>query len=198
VLFEKLLGLKIITAISVTSLLFPIIWMTAKKRLKILVKEIRDDYLTNISRQANEVALFVVAGLLSVAVASTNADIVLSIFDYYGNSLPFNGLYVLPLAVFLFVGITSLLGMHPVLTVSILLPFLSPLNLGVPSEFVITMLVGAWYLATVISPFSALNLLLSGLSWRNSISSSISVQWRFVLAQAGVIYLVLIFMLQLS
>ena len=102
--------------------------------------------------------------------------------------------YLLVLSIMLLIIIPGQFGIHPVATGTALVAAVVPsmFGLSVP-EFALA-IICAWLLSNMLSPFSALNLTLSGLSGRSSWQTGLKLNWAYGLV-CLLVYSVLIFVL---
>lgn len=101
--------------------------------------------------KSRELGLFLGAGLLSVGAQA--------VFASFSDFIPFTSVSGVLLSMLLAGGIgLSIAGIHPVVTISIIGPFLTPLE-GNPNMIAVLYLC-MWSLGTVASPFSGTNVII--------------------------------------
>ncbi len=158
-------GLSIFSIVPLVSILFPLCWSLYLGKLAEWRQAVRSEYGINIlTRMKNEVVLFTCAGFLAVAVKSSGLDgyIPLLVHTLSGG----NALGISLVVAALVLGI-SLLGVHPIVTGVAVLATLDPVVLGVSPRFLGVVVACTWAVTINITPFSATNVMMSGITGRS-------------------------------
>ncbi|MDX9870920.1 MAG: hypothetical protein RBT41_00695 [Clostridia bacterium] len=160
-LFDLFTNWQLLIIVSIVALLFPVGCALVMNKGPELKSGLAHYYRQNILKSKNEVVLFTVAGFLGKALELSGAG------EYIVRFIP-ESLSRHPFLLIVFICILMVLfslgGIHPVVTGSALLGALQPALLNLSTlEFSLAILLG-WTAAILLSPFSAMNLILSGLT----------------------------------
>lgn len=171
---------SVLIIIPLVAFVFPFVTALIKNKKEQCIKGVKNYYHNSLFRAKNEIVLFVSAGFLgkSLDLAGFGQYITNFIPDWV-SGYPF----VLIACLLLFMAFIAIGGIHPVVTGSALISAINPATIGLsPMIFSLTMLIG-WGLSIMISPFSAVSLMVSGLwdkpSW--DISLKINGLYGFTL-----------------
>ncbi len=167
-------GISTINVVSITSLVFPVIWLALIGRLPVLIREFKGGYFTErLPKLKNEIVLFVGAGLFATSIS----------YSHLGDYVPqFLNLIVgnnaLLLAVVIIYGSLTLaiLGVHPIITVTILSGTVSPAAYGATPTYMALILAISWAMGVTISPSAANVIAISGLTEQSPIL--VGVRWN--------------------
>ena len=160
-LIELKTNISVIKAIPIVALILPTVWLCliGKK------STIKNGYLEYFRSKANkydvEVVLFVAAGFFSSALilSGWSEKLCHYIIEYFGYST-----ILITLVIFATVLLTSLVGIHPMVSVSTLAASLDASTLGFNPALLALVLIGSWSAGIIVSPLSGTNLILSGLT----------------------------------
>ena len=134
-------------------------------------KQLRKHTLKGLPRMVNELVLFLAAGILTVGLQTLVAATHMS--------LPFEGEFDAATATILLAGMVllSVLGVHPVISIAIATPLLTPISPN--SQLLAVTFVFSWSLGACASPLSGLNLMFQG---RYGIPSTklAMLNWQYV------------------
>lgn len=188
---ERLFALNMVVIICLVSLVFPFLWCMLAGKTREYAKEICDHTFLSIPRMKKEIVLFLIAGFFSSALHHMNLG------DFFVGQLnQLFGSFILGKAWFLLVVvvISAMIGLHPIIMVSILVTTIRPELIGVSTEFFAVLLLGSFGIANVISPASGANNLLANLLKVDILDVSIRWNIKYVLVMVIVlpIYLQLI------
>ncbi|MGE4271729.1 MAG: C4-dicarboxylate ABC transporter [Desulfitobacterium sp.] len=161
VLISEFTGLATVIVVSMVALIFPICWLVYLGKPEIFITEFMDNYFpNNLPRLKNEIVLFTGAGLFSTAV----------VFSHLGDFIPAflvgltgNNILLLSSAVILITILLGLIGIHPIITITIIGSTVPPSMFDNSSAFLALTLTAAWSLATTLSPSSANVISMAGL-----------------------------------
>lgn len=182
-------GIQAINIVSLSALIFPILWLALIKRLPVWAREFKNDYfsmaLPNIK---NEIFLFVGAGLFA---ASIN-------YSHWGSYVPQllsalagqNPLILTPLIIFLSL-IFSGVGIHPIITITIIGSTVDPSLYGLSSAYLAVVLAICWALGISVSPSSANVIAIAGLTGQSPMK--VGPRWNglYVFLTALILILIL-------
>ena len=158
-------NISILVVITFLSILITLIVLFISKPREII--SILDHHIvTALPGMANELGLFLSAGVLAVGLSS-----VLSSYHYIPEFTNLGPLLMISLLLIMVV--LAFFGIHPVITIAIVGAWLEPLHLD--PDLLALVFVFAWGLGITISPLSGLNLVLQG---RFGVSGSGMVKWN--------------------
>lgn len=171
---------NVLIIIPIIAFAFPIITAFIQNKKEKCIEGLKNYYHTSLFRSKNEIVLFASAGFLGKSLELAGID------RYITKFLP-SQLSQYPFIIIAFLllvmVIIALGGIHPVVTGSALISAISPATIGLsPMVFSLTMLFG-WALSIMISPFSAVSLMVSGFTGKPSwdISLKINGPYGFIL-----------------
>lgn len=149
-----------VIVVALISLVYPLLWLAAIRRLGVFWAEFKQQYFgQNLPKLKNEVVLFLSAGFFSTAVN----------FSQLGLKVPqlLHGLlgdssFGLTLLVLSAVTVTSMAGVHPIITVTILGSTLQPSAYHISANLMALLLTASWSLGVTVSPSSGINIAMSG------------------------------------
>ncbi len=184
-----LTGVSTIIVVGIASLIYPVIWLGILKRLPILIREFKGDYLNNrVPALKNEIILFVGAGLLANSINYSHLG------DYVPKILSrVVGSNVL-LLTFVILGITLIisgLGVHPIVTCTIIGGTVKAASYGVSPTYLALVLAISWAMGISISPSAANVIAVSGIVGESPIKVGIRWNGPYVLLVTAVLILVL-------
>jgi hypothetical protein len=185
-------SLGILVIVPVMSLLYPFAWSIfagEQQRHWISFKNFLSDTLP---RMSNEVVIFLGAGFFAVAVSSSKIGRYLpGVF----NSVSDSPTLLVAIIIIIVVGL-SIIGFHPVLTITSIVSSLTPQLVGLPHSLLAVMVLAAWGLAVTCSPFSACSLSLSNITGVNPLI--VGLRWQLVFTGLLFIVTLLYFNIMLS
>lgn len=177
---EWFFGLNMISIVCIIAVLFPLFWSFLPAHKKVYREGVRKYFRVTLPLLRKEAVLFLSAGFFANAVAVSQIskyilDIVQGIAVY--------GLLSLQMTVILTIVLLAMMGIHPVIPVSVLATSaVSPG--GLPAGSFAMVLMAGWALANISSPFNAVNMMLSGFSGINPIEVSLRWNMRYVMVNA--------------
>lgn len=182
-------GISTITVVSIASLVFPVIWLTLIGRLPVLLREFKGDYFTErLPRLKNEIVLFVGAGLFATSISYSHLG------DYVPRLLNLIvGSNALLLAIVIIFGslLLSVLGVHPIITVTILGGTVKAAAYGVTPTYMALILATSWAMGISISPSAANVIAIAGLTEQSPIKVGVLWNGFYVLIVSTVLITVL-------
>lgn len=192
VLFDLFTDWQLLIIIPIVSLLFPITSALIQGKVSLFKNGMNNYYKLSLFKINNEVVLFTAAGFLGKSLEISGfGKYIPQIIPPWLNNYPFISILFLMILMV----IIALLGIHPVVTASALVGSVNPMVLGFPPFiFAITILCG-WAISILISPFSGMSLVTSGLvglpPWDISIKINGPLGLVILFVLAGVITLLI-------
>lgn len=186
---SQLLGLSVIMVVAMASLVFPLVWMTAIRRLPTYAAVFKSDYCKNMLPQTkNQILLFAGAGMLAYSIGYSHAGDAIA-----GALVLLTGQNVLFLTVAV-IGITliaSAAGMHPIAAVAVMGGALSASNCGATPVYLALVLCISWAMGNAVCPASANVVAVSDMVGRSPVK--VGLQWNgpYVLVTTAVLVFVL-------
>ena len=176
---EKLTGLSVLTVIPLVAIVMSFVWSLFFSTRQQLFRNYQTFFDSRVPGMGNELSLFIIAGAFGTALLNNGADEwITALLDALNIT---SVLLLVPLMLALMV-IPALLGLHPVITATILAITLSDSPLFIDDHFYLSLgLLASWMATTLISPFSGLNLLLAALSRRSPFEISLKHNAGFAL-----------------
>ncbi|RXT06578.1 hypothetical protein [Ammoniphilus sp. CFH 90114] len=157
---ESWVGLPIMIAMSVISIVFPLVMVTLTKQKIAYIAAVRDYRIQILPKMINEVSLFLSAGFLGEMIANTNFGQVLpSLFTTLGSV----SLWLMIFLLMIIIPLLAIVGVHPLVTGSVLGTSLSPAAVGLNPVSLAGTLIAGWAMALVLSPVSAINVIVGGM-----------------------------------
>jgi len=127
-------------------------------------------------KSRTETCLFFAAGLLAAALKISGVDkLIPGLIPDFLINYP----YLLIMTLMLLIIIPGQLGVHPVASGTTLLATIVPAQIGLTIPVFADAIICGWLLSNMMSPFSALNLTLSGLTGRTSFNTGLTLNWYY-------------------
>lgn len=184
-------GWSLLAIVSLVGLIFPVLIALIQKKGKEYRQGTKDYASKFLIKARVNTCIFSTAGLLAYALEISKV----------GEKIPglipsaFMGVpYMLVLTLMLLIIIPGQFGIHPVATGTTLVAVIVPSMLGLTVPEFALAIICAWLLSNMLSPFSALNLTLSGLSDRSTWQTGLKLNWAYGLT-CLLVYSILIFVL---
>ncbi|QDI90339.1 hypothetical protein EPH95_03405 [Salicibibacter halophilus] len=178
--------LSVIIVVSITAVSSAIIWSVLLRKIKDFFTEFTHTYFMSLPNMKVELVLFATAGFFGGVVVQTDfKNWIDAFFQIFGTNI-----IVLAAVIISVVVGFSLVGVHSIVTVTLMCVSLSQLPELADSHLALSLiLLSSWSLSSIISPFSGLTLLTSSLTNRSSFQVGIKENWFFA---------VILFMIVLS
>ncbi|MET3683036.1 hypothetical protein ABID56_001126 [Alkalibacillus flavidus] len=165
---EYLVDLSVLTIIPLVAIVLSAIWGLVYERPKDLIKSYGRFTQERLPAMGNELSLFIAAGAFGAAILSAGAsEWIIDFINWFGIS------HILVLIPVLLIIVTSLsfVGVHPIITMTALSITLSSSPLFADEHLLLSFgLLANWMVSVIGSPFSGLNLLMSGLAQSNPVA----------------------------
>lgn len=155
----------VLKAVPLLALMYPIFWLISIGKGNVIFGAYRD-YLTNsLPRFTSEIVMFLGAGFVASALISTGNDekISLLLLDFIGLNA-----YLLCFFILSSIVLLSLVGITPMVTVMAYSAALKPELIGITPQLLALVLVGGWAIGALVSPFTGVTLIMSGLTQKSS------------------------------
>ncbi|PSL40769.1 hypothetical protein B0H99_104231 [Planomicrobium soli] len=185
-IIESLTGLSVLTVIPLVAILMSFVWSLFFSTRQELVQNYRAFFDARIPGMGNELSLFIIAGAFGTALLDNGADE--WILALLGSLNISHVLLLIPLILLLMV-IPAIVGLHPVITATILAITLSNSPLFVGDHLYLSLgLLASWMAAILVSPFSGVNLLLAAISRKSPFEISLKNNAGFAVLLWGICY----------
>ncbi|TWT27797.1 hypothetical protein [Planomicrobium sp. CPCC 101110] len=168
---ENITGLSVLTVIPLVAILMSFLWSLFFSTKQQLADNYRSFFNSRIPGMGNELSLFIIAGAFGTALLDNGAEEwILSLLDALNIS---NVLLLIPV-IALLMAVPAIVGLHPVITATILAITLSGSPLFMEDHLYLSLgLLSSWMAAILISPFSGVNLLLAAISRKSPFEISL-------------------------
>ena len=158
VVLERFSGFSsIMYLVSIVGLLYGGIWIYLVTCRECLVSDIRS-HGSRMLQTANEAVFFLVVGILARAISLTPVREFLG--DFFVEIAGLNRFLMIELVIFSVV-FFAMLGIHQIVSITILGSILSPAILGIAPVAYTFIYVSAWMLSALFSPFTPLNMVIA-------------------------------------
>lgn len=171
-------GWSLLAIVPLVSLIFPPLAALVQRKGQRYREELKDFGQVGLFRSRTNVCLFTAAGLLAHALdISGVGEAIGQLIPSFLTRWP----ALMAMAIMLLIIIPGQLGIHPVAIGTTLVTTINPAAVGltVPS-FALAIICG-WLLSNMTSPFSAINLTMSGITGKNSWYTGLKLNWRYSL-----------------
>lgn len=157
-----LTGIHTVIVVSMVCLLYPVLWLGTIGRFQVLITEFMGNYFkVSLPKVKNEIILFVGAGLFATSINYSQLGTNISKFL---SLLVGQNALLLAVVVILFILLLSALGIHPIISVTIIGGTVTASTYGVTSTYLALILAIGWAMGVSISPSSATVIAISGLT----------------------------------
>ncbi|MBS4214909.1 hypothetical protein [Neobacillus rhizophilus] len=174
-LLEFLTKWSMLFLVSLVSITFPVLWAVTKGKWSDFTGQFIIFKNTSVVNMKNEIVLFISAGLFSKALTGTAAADSIKLFLAHTASISFL-LFILFVAGTILV--LTFIGVHQLVVVSALVTQMDANMLGTRPEVLALLLMLSWSLSSVLSPINPINLLVSRLLGKSSLS--VGLRWNGV------------------
>lgn len=176
-MLEKFTHQKMTTLVSAVGLLGSIIWIYFLKE-RARLKSLLSNYIfQSLPKIGNEVSLFVSAGFFGIIIMSTPlSQIVNHLVNIIEDKV---SLFFLIGLIILLPVVLAFIGVHQIITVTLLATSISPETIGLSTVSYGVLLAAAWCHASAASPFSPVNLTISSVLDKSSLKIGIGSNYIF-------------------
>lgn len=182
-------GIHTITLVSIAAVVYPILWLAIIGRLPVLFQEFKGEYFRqSLPGLKNEITLFVGAGLFATSITYSHlGDYVPRIFSLLvGNNVILFSIAVVSICIIL-----SALGVHPIVTVTVISGTIKAAAYGVSATYMAMLLAIGWTMGISISPSAANIIAISGLTGQSPMQVGPCWNGRFALISSTVLIIVI-------
>lgn len=177
-LLERFTSFNMVLSICIVSIFFPLIWCFLRREFKSYLNEMKHYTTKTIPNLRQEMTLFLSAGLFSAIFVQSPLSIIM--IDYlnlwFGQSV-----ILMTFALSSIIIITAIIGMHPIILVTILVTSVEPSLIGLSKENFALILLASWGLSNTISPTTAVNNILAKFFNENIMTVSLYWNWKYAL-----------------
>lgn len=160
-LIDSLLAVNMLTVVSMLAIFLPFLWALMSKQVKSYSHDVFAQVQSAFYRLKNELAIFISAGYFGFALSLTEFGQHFSSFLFV---ISLGSVFLLSLLLVLFAILLAQIAIHPVIIVIGIGSALSPEQFGVSPVYLALLLLVAWTMATLLSPFSGQVLMASRLT----------------------------------
>ncbi|KKM10075.1 hypothetical protein SY88_15650 [Clostridiales bacterium PH28_bin88] len=172
-LVDLLTPFPVVNVIPLFAVFFPVAWSAAIGKKKDLKDEMTNYARSVLPNQRNDVVLFVSAGFFGAALqVSGLGERMAAVMQGLGGYFPGGPVAAILLSVIAL----GVIGVHPVIPITTYLANLNPAALAISSRVLAVTLISSWALGSGSSPFSGVNLLMSGQA--GVTSTEIGLRWN--------------------
>jgi hypothetical protein len=187
---ERLIDLPMVLITCLGAVLLPLIWCIVKGAMATYRQGLSNHITVTLPALKKEMTLFLAAGFFSGSMGTIG----------FGASLPgLLELFPLPISLtfsiltVVLITITSMIGLHPIVLVTILATGIDPAAVHISPEYLGVLLLGSWGLSNTVSPVSAVNNLLAAL-YKKPVTQFALPNYKFAACMAVILvaYLVVV------
>ncbi|HHX66709.1 MAG TPA: hypothetical protein GX708_01455 [Gallicola sp.] len=189
VFFDFVTGKSFLVIMSLVSLIVPVILAVIYHKINVLKKETKE-YILSLNDKNNECILFFAIGFFAYALRYTNiGEYITLVLSTLGFNSPIT---LIPFFILLVLGL-SIIGVHPIITISTI-SLTVPINqLPISIEQLAFSLLIGYSLYQLVSPFSTAVLVLTGITHKNPLDISIKINKLYVIAFVALSTMLLVF-----
>ncbi|MFZ5946183.1 MAG: hypothetical protein ACOYVD_19005 [Bacillota bacterium] len=169
-------GWNLLAIVPLVAFTFPLVVALVQRKIPEYIKGIKSYFNTSLYKSRTEVTLFTAAGFLAASLEISGVSTwVPKLIPNFLVNYP----QILIALLMLLVIIPGQMGIHPVATGTAMVATIVPASIGLTVPTFAWTIICAWLLSNMLSPFSALNLTLSGLAGRPSWEVGLGLSWRY-------------------
>jgi hypothetical protein len=187
VLMERWIELPMVLITCAAAAVFPLIWCAAKKEMPTFRQGLKNHITVTLPALRKEMTLFLAAGFFSGAVGATGFGVYIPALL---ESFPLPVALTFSIFSVLLIAGTSIAGLHPIVPVAILANGIDPASMQITPVYFALLLLGSWGLSNTISPVSAVNNLLAGLT-KLPVFELAKANYKFAACMGGLLLLYL-------
>lgn len=177
-IINRTTGWNLLAIVPLVSFVLPLAIAVLQKKTKVLKMGLITYFDKNLYKSRMEVCLFSVAGLLAYALDISGVG---AMIPKLIPQVLIGHTYLFIIALMLLVILPGQLGIHPVAVGTTLIATIVPAAVGLSTYTFAITIICAWLLSNMLSPFSALNLTLAGLSGKSTLYTGLKLNWRYAL-----------------
>jgi hypothetical protein len=174
---QYLTGKSALLTVPLVSFIGPLLLALVCRRFGVYRHRLQQYFTTNLANGYHELILFTAFGFFGYALGASNVkNYILFAIKALGFTSP---LSLIPLITF-FTAFPCLFGIHPIITISTITATLSPGSVALTKIQMAGALLLGYVTYANLSPFSAVNLLIMGITKGNIIQISLRQNWLYV------------------
>lgn len=184
-LVGQCLGISIIVAVALMSILVPIVWMAAIKRTVLFKQKVKEEYVAvKLPNVKGQMILFTAAGVLASGISYSGVGemVVTALLQVTNEGVLAVTILVMALAL-----ACSAFGVHPLVYTTVIGGSLSAAQLGVSPVYLALLLAMGWALGNAVCPTSANTIAVSQLVERSPFKLALNWNVAYVLVSTVVL-----------
>lgn len=184
------IGKNVLAAVSLTAFCIPGLIAATTGKLDIFRNGVKNYFTCTLPAMANEFMLFSCVGFFGYSLGATDFG-----RDWLARLLGFIAPYpqIAPFLIIWTIGLLAIVGVHPIITISSLGVCLTKISIGLSDiQLAISLMMG-YILYSLISPFSSMAMMLSGLLQKNVFEVSVRINLGYAFLISIVLTLLLHF-----
>lgn len=184
-LIGQCLKISIIVAVALMSILIPIIWMVAIRRVTLFRQKVKDEYVAiKLPNVKGQMILFTAAGVLASGISYSGVGkvAVTALLQITNGGVLEVTILVMALAL-----VCSAFGVHPLVYTTVIGGSLSAAQLGVSPVYLALLLAMGWALGNAVCPTSANSIAVSQLVEHSPFKLALNWNVSYVLVSAVVL-----------
>lgn len=184
-LVGQCLRISIIVAVALMSILIPIIWMVAIKRVTLFKKKVKDEYVAvKLPNVKGQMILFTAAGVLASGISYSGVGemVVTALLQITNGGALEATILVMVLAL-----VCSAFGVHPLVYTTVIGGSLTAAQLGVSPVYMALLLAMGWALGNAVCPTSANSIAVSQLVERSPFKLALNWNVSYVLVSTVIL-----------
>lgn len=184
-LVGQCLRISIIVAVALMSILIPIIWMVAIKRVTLFKQKVKDEYVAvKLPNVKGQMILFTAAGVLASGISYSGVGemAVTALLQITNGGALEATILVMVLAL-----VCSAFGVHPLVYTTVIGGSLTAVQLGVSPVYMALLLAMGWALGNAVCPTSANSIAVSQLVERSPFKLALNWNVSYVLASTVIL-----------
>lgn len=184
-LVGQCLRISIIVAVALISILIPIIWMVAIKRVTLFKQKVKDEYVAvKLPNVKGQMILFTAAGVLASGISYSGVGemAVTALLQITNGGALEATILVMVLAL-----VCSAFGVHPLVYTTVIGGSLTAVQLGVSPVYMALLLAMGWALGNAVCPTSANSIAVSQLVERSPFKLALNWNVSYVLVSTVIL-----------
>ena len=184
-LVGQCLRISIIVAVALMSILIPIIWMVAIKRVTLFKQKVKDEYVAvKLPNVKGQMILFTAAGVLASGISYSGVGemVVTALLQITNGGALEATILVMVLAL-----VCSAFGVHPLVYTTVIGGSLTAAQLGVSPVYMALLLAMGWALGNAVCPTSANSIAVSQLVERSPFKLALNWNVSYVLVSTVIL-----------
>ncbi|WP_227935337.1 hypothetical protein [Alkalihalobacillus deserti] len=172
-LLDFIFELKMVINVTIGAFILTLLWSLYLKSLKPFLTRLNTYRKNSVYQSANEIVLFLTAGFFGSVISKTTlGEWINSAIVLLGNI----SILLLIFSIIIFTSLLAMVGIHQIVTISAIATSVVVFDVGIhPVAFALTLMC-AWTTATIISPISAVNVILSNLL--DKVYRDVAIRWN--------------------